>query len=54
MNVRIKRKDGVHVSGKKVKEVWKNHFEHLMNDKTERKAIVSSIGVEAGGKQRCV
>ena len=53
--MRIKREDGVHVNGKEeVKEVWKSHLECLMNEKTEREAIVSSMGVEADGKQVCV
>ena len=35
VNVRIKREDEVCVSGKeKAKEIWKRHFEHLMNEKT--------------------
>ena len=33
-----------------VKGVWKSHFERLMNEKIERETIVSSVGVEAGGK----
>ena len=33
-----------------MKVVWKSHFEHLMNEKTEREAIVLSMGMEAGGK----
>ena len=51
VKVRIKGKDRVYVSGKEA--VWKGHFEHLMNDKTEREAIVSSMDVEAGGKCEC-
>ena len=31
--------------------VCKYHFKRLMNEKTERVAIVSSIGVEADGKR---
>ena len=51
--MRIKR-NGVHVSGKEVvKGVWCSHFECLMKEKTEREAIVSSMGVEAGGKGVC-
>ena len=34
-----------------VKEVWESHFQCLMNEKTERVTIVSSIDVEAGGKR---
>ena len=34
--------------------VWKSHFECLMNEKTEREAIVLRKGVEAGGKRVCV
>ena len=34
-----------------VKGVWKSHFESLINDKTERKAMLSSMGREADGKR---
>ena len=38
------RKNRVCVNGKgEVKEVWKSHFERLMNEKTEKEAILSSI-----------
>ena len=40
-------------NGKEVKEVWKNHFEYLMYEETEREAIVLSMGLEAGGKHMC-
>ena len=40
----------MHVRGKKVKRVWKNHFEHLINEKTEWEAIVPNMGVEIGRK----
>ena len=55
MNVRIKGKDGIHIRGKvEVKGVWKSHFEHLTNEKTERKATVSSMGVKEGGQHENV
>ena len=51
VNVRIKSVDGICVSGKEeMKEVWKSHFECLMNKNTEREAIVSSMGMEGCGK----
>ena len=40
MNVRIKGEDGVNVRGKEeLKEVWKSHFERLMNEKTKRETM---------------
>ena len=45
------REDGVLMSSREeAKEVWKRHFECLMNTKTEGEAIVSSMGIEAGRK----
>ena len=42
----------MHVSSKeKVKGVWKNHFNLLINKLTVGEAIVSSMGMEAGGKE---
>ena len=43
-------------SREEVKGVWKNHFECLVNENTEREAIVSSMGMvpmERGGKRVC-
>ena len=34
-----------------VKDVRKSHFKCLMNEKTESKAIVSSMDMKAGGKK---
>ena len=49
MSVRVKREDGVLVSSREeVKEVWKRHFECLMNAKTEGEAVMSSMGMEPG------
>ncbi len=40
-SVRMKREDGILVSSKEeVRGVWKNHFEHLLNVKTEGEARV--------------
>ena len=33
-----------------MKGVWKSHYERLMNEKIEREALVSNMGLEAGGK----
>lgn len=51
-SVRMKREDGVLVGSKdEAGGVWKRHFDRLMNGRTEGEAIVSSIGIEAGGKR---
>lgn len=43
---------GCFVSSKEeMKGVWKRHFEHLMNGGTLGEAIVTSMGMEAGGKR---
>ncbi len=31
-----------------MKGVWKGYFEQLMNNDTEREAVVRSMGIEAG------
>ena len=47
----IKGEDWLLARGKEeVKGVWKSRFERVMNEKIERKIIMSSMGVEAGGK----
>ena len=52
VSLRIKREAGMLVSNKEeIKEVWKRHFEHLMNGDVEGEAIVTSMGMEAGGKR---
>ena len=45
----------MHANGQEVKgeKVWNSPFKCLMNEKIEREAIVSSMGVEAGGKCEC-
>ena len=53
MQVKVKDDDGVHIRGKEEKEVWKSHPECLMNDKTKREAIVSSMCMEVGGNYVC-
>ncbi len=40
-------------SKEEVKGVWKKHFERLMNGGTGGEAIVTSMGMEAGGKRVC-
>ena len=47
-NVKNKREDVVCISSREVKEIWKSHFECLTNEKTEKEAILSSMGMEAG------
>ena len=48
----MKGEDGVLLSNKdEVKGVWKRHFERLMNGKTEGEAVVSCMGMEAGGRR---
>ncbi len=48
----MKREDGMLVSSKEeVKGVWKKHFECLMNGGAGGEAIVTSMGMEAGGKR---
>ncbi len=54
VSLRMKREDGMLVSSKdKVKGVWKRHFERLMNGATGGEAIVTSMGMETGGKRVC-
>ena len=43
----------MHVRFEELKGVWKSHFECLMNEKTVREAIVSSMDKKAGGKRVC-
>ena len=31
--------------------MWKSHFEHLMNEKTERDSIVLNMGVKIGRRR---
>ena len=51
VSLRMKREDGMLVGSKEeVKGVWKRHFERLMNGGTGGEAIVTSMGMEAGGK----
>lgn len=45
------REDGILVSIKGMQGVWKRPFKGLMTKETVGKAIVSSMGREAGGKQ---
>ena len=50
VSVKIKE-DGMHVSGKEgVKGIWMSHFERLMNEMTDKEAIVPSIRVEASAE----
>ncbi|KAK3889840.1 hypothetical protein Pcinc_006166 [Petrolisthes cinctipes] len=52
-SVRIKREDGVTVSGsEEVKEVWKRHFDSLINGGTG--GVVTCMGMEAGGRRQDV
>ncbi len=52
VSLRMRREDGMLVSSKKVvKGVWKRHFERLMNGGTGGEAIVTSMGMEAGGER---
>lgn len=46
----MKREDGVVVSGgDEVQGVWKRHFERLMNGRMGGEAVVTCMGMEAGG-----
>ncbi|KAK3895740.1 hypothetical protein Pcinc_000663 [Petrolisthes cinctipes] len=50
-SLRMKREDGVTVSrSEEVKEVWKRHFDSLMNGGTGGEAVVTCMGMEAGGR----
>ncbi|KAK3893161.1 hypothetical protein Pcinc_003002 [Petrolisthes cinctipes] len=54
-SVRMKREDGVTVSrSEEVKEVWKRHFDGLMNGGTGGEAVVTCMGMEAGGRRQGV
>ena len=54
-SVRVKNEDGSLVGGKEeVTGVWKRHFERLMSERTVGEAVVTSMGMEAGGKRVCV
>ncbi|KAK4327054.1 hypothetical protein Pmani_002500 [Petrolisthes manimaculis] len=52
-SVRMKREDGVTVSrSEEVKEVWKRHFDGLMNEGTGGEAVVTCMGMEAGSRRQ--
>ena len=54
-SVRVKNEDGSLVGGREeVTGVWKRHFERLMSERTVGEAVVTSMGMEAGGKRVCV
>ncbi len=54
VSLRMKREDGMLVSSKEeVKGVRKRHFERLMNEGAGGEPIVTSTGMEAGGKRVC-
>ena len=46
----MKRRDGAILKIKdEVKDVWKQHFELLMNESIEGRAKITSMGVQIGG-----
>ncbi len=52
VSLTMKREDGMLVSSKEeVQGVMKRHFEHLMNGGTGGEAVVTSMGMKAGGKR---
>ncbi|KAK3881607.1 hypothetical protein Pcinc_013953 [Petrolisthes cinctipes] len=54
-SLRMKREDVVTVSrSEEVKEVWKRHFDGLMNGGTGGEAEVTCMGMEAGGRRQDV
>ncbi len=47
--VRKRGEDGELVGGEsELKGIWKGYFDQLMNSKAEGKAVVTSVGIEAG------
>lgn len=48
---RVKREHGILIGSEQLKGIWKSYFECLMNEETDGKAVVSSMGTEAGGDE---
>lgn len=42
--------NGVTSIMEQVKGIWKRHYKHLVHEESSEKAVLSSIGMEAGGK----